>query len=50
MLSKTELLYLKGELEVEGNVNYDRVLACRIRKKIEKRVKGTGGNFAFAVT
>ena len=39
MLSRTELLYLKGDLEVEGNVNYDRVLACRIKKKVEKRVR-----------
>jgi hypothetical protein len=39
MLSRSELLYLKGELEVEGNVNYDRVLACRIKKKVEKSVR-----------
>ena len=36
MLSKTELLFLKGELQV--NPNYERVIACRIKKKIEKRI------------
>ena len=37
ILSKTELLFLKGELKV--NPNYERVLACRIKKKIEKRIQ-----------
>ena len=38
MLSKTELLFLKGELSVKGNINYERVLTCRIKKKVEKRM------------
>ena len=39
MLSKTELLFLKGELSVKGNINYERVLTCRIKKKVEKRMR-----------
>ena len=39
MLSKTELLFLKGELDVGGNVNYERVLTCRIKKKVEKGMR-----------
>lgn len=39
MLSRTELHYLKGELNVQGNVNYERVLTCRIKKKVEKGMK-----------
>lgn len=38
MLSRTEPLFLSGELNVEGNVNYERVLTCRIKKKVEKRI------------
>ncbi len=39
MLSRTELLFLKGELSVERNVNYERVLTCRIKKKVEKGMR-----------
>ncbi|MEM3383785.1 MAG: hypothetical protein QXL52_06295 [Nitrososphaerales archaeon] len=39
MLSRTELLFLKGELNLEGNMNYERVLTCRIKKKVEKRIR-----------
>ncbi len=38
MLSRIESLFLKGELSINGNVNYKRVLTCRIKKKVEKRI------------
>ncbi len=39
MLSRIELFFLKGELNVVGNVNYERVLTCRIKKKVEKGMR-----------
>ncbi len=38
MLSRTESLFLEEELNLNGNVNYERVLTCKIKKKVEKSI------------